>query len=265
MIKKFKFLTGFPTAFPHLKDREFEFTDGFNVLFGNVGSCKSTMLKTMAAYCGIQTGGWSAISSPAQLAYNKLEHLPFCYRNFSPGKADAEVEWDGTPTFFNDSEALSKNDNTWFFSNASQSQDGITTEAEQMDILASKPSSGQYRIHKINKIMKVIQHPPNLQIIPNHILDPQLRELCKLEIQYIASLPRDGKITLLLDEPEKALSIPKQIELFEVMLKLAEHFQVIISTHSGFILDFKKANIIDVTPGYVTECRRLIKNLQKGK
>jgi len=259
MVKSFKFISGFATAFPHIKNKEFKFNDGLNVLFGNVGSCKSTMLKTIAAYCGIQTGGWSSVSNPAALAYDDIKHFPFCYRNYAPGKCDAVVDWDGTPSFYNDSEAMSKTDNTWFFNNASQSADGITTEAEQMDILASKPSSGQYRIHKINKIMKVIQHPPNLLTIPPYIRDPKLMELCKLEIKYFSSLPRDGKITLLLDEPEKALSIPKQVELFEVLTKLTEHFQIIMATHSPFILSFKKANLIDVTPGYITEVKKIIK------
>jgi energy-coupling factor transporter ATP-binding protein EcfA2 len=249
-------------AFPHLRGRKFEFNDKLNILFGNVGSCKSTMLKTMAAYCGIQNGGWSSISDPAKLAYEKIGHFPYCYRNYSPGKCDASVEWDGTPSFYNDSEAMGKNDNTWFYNNASQSSDGITTEAEQMDILASKPSSGQYRIHKINKIMKVIQNPPNLLVIPPFITE---REVAKLELQYLSSLPRDGKITLLLDEPEKALSIPKQIDLFDVLFKLSDHFQLIVATHSPFILEYKKANIIDVTPGYVAECRKLIKGLGNNK
>lgn len=265
MINSFQFTSGFATGFPHIRDRKFTFTKDLNILFGNVGSCKSTMLKSMAGYCGIKTGGWSAISEPANLAYDKFDHFPLCYRNYSPGKCDASIDWDGTPTFYNDSEAMSKNDNTWFYNNASQSSDGITTEAEQLDILASKPSSGQYRIHKINKLMKVIQNAPNLSVVPNYILDPRMRELAKLEVQYISSLPRDGKITLLLDEPEKALSIPKQIELFDVLTKLSVHFQLIVATHSPFILNYKKANIIDVTPGYVAECKRLIKSISKGK
>jgi energy-coupling factor transporter ATP-binding protein EcfA2 len=258
MIKSFQFVNGFPVEYPHLKDRRFSFNDKLNVFFGNVGSCKSTALKTMAAYCGIPTGGWTSISDPTKLGYNNISHFPYCYRNYTPNRIDAVVEWDGTPTFYNDSEALSKNDNTWFFQKASQSADGITTEAEQMDILASKPSSGQYRIHKINKIMRVIQEPPQLNIVPPYILN---KELANIEVQYIQSLPRNGKITLLLDEPEKALSIPKQIELFDVLLKLSEHFQLIIATHSPFILSYKKANIIDITPGYVKECKTLIKKL----
>lgn len=262
MIKSFQFTTGFPTAYPHLKNRKFEFTEKLNILFGNVGSCKSTALKTMAAYSGIQTGGWSDISDPVKLAYNNISHFPYCYRNFAPNKIDALVEWGGEPTFFNDSESVSKTDNTWFFKNSAQSADGITSEAEQMEILATKPSSGQYRIHKINKIMSIIQQPPDLSVVPSYVMN---KELAQLEVDYIKSLPRDGRVTLLLDEPEKALSIPKTIELFDVLLKLSDHFQVIIATHSPFILEYKKPNLLDFTPGYIKECRQLIKTVGRNK
>lgn len=264
MIKSFKFTSGFATNFPHLRDRTFKFNNKLNVLFGNVGSGKSTMLKTMAAYSGIRTGGWSAISNPHQMAYDKPEHFPICYSGYSPGRCTANVDWDGTPSFYNDSEAMSKNDNTWFFDNSTQSSDGITSSSEQMDILATKPSSGQYRIHKINKIMKIIQYVPDLTVIPDYIVDPELRKKAQLEVDYINSLEHTGRVTLLLDEPEKALSIPKQIQLFETLVTLSHeyNFQIIMSTHSAFILDVKQANIIDVSQGYVEEVKTSIENLK---
>lgn len=107
--------------------------------------------------------------------------------------------------------------------------------------------------------MKTIQNPPNLLVVPPYISN---KALAQIEVDYIKSLPRNGKITLLLDEPEKALSIPKQIELFDVMMKLSDHFQIILATHSPFILEYKKANLIDITPGYVKNVKQIIKNLK---
>jgi energy-coupling factor transporter ATP-binding protein EcfA2 len=216
---------------------------------------KSTILKTLAAYSGIQKGGWSSISDPMKLASRSIGHFPYVYKAYTPANLDATVGWDGTPTFYNDSEMLNKNNFTWFFDSAVLSEDGITTGAEQLDVMAAKPSSGQYRIHKINKIMQVIQNPPNLAVVPPDISDKQA---AAAEIQYIHSLPRNGKIALLFDEPEKALALPKQLELFNTLLTLSEHFQVIIATHSPFILFFKGANIIDINPGYANLCRNLI-------
>jgi predicted ATPase len=77
-------------------------------------------------------------------------------------------------------------------------------------------------------------------------------------------MPSTGKMTLLFDEPEKALALPKQLELFDTLSKLAEHFQVIIATHSPFILYFKQAHIIDLNKGYADECRSLIEKQIKS-
>ena len=181
MIHNIKFLSGFPTSFPHLKDKTISFSKGFDVLFGENGCGKSTILKTLAAYSGIQKGGWSSISDPMKLASRSTGHFPYVYKAYTPANLDAQVGWDGTPTFYNDSEMLNKNNFTWFFDSAVLSEDGITTGAEQLDVMAAKPSSGQYRIHKINKIMQVIQNPPNLAVVPP--------DICLL---YTSPSPRDS-------------------------------------------------------------------------
>ena len=110
--------------------------------------------------------------------------------------------------------------------------------------------------------MQVIQQPPSIITVPPYIND---KGMAQWEANYIKTLPRNGKITLLLDEPEKALALPKQFELFEVLHKLSTHFQVIVVTHSPFILFFKDANIIDMRDGYSKICKDLIKKQVKAK
>ena len=255
MVDSIEFKQGFVMQNPNLANRKIKFNDKFNVLFGPNGSHKSVTLKTIAAFCGIQTGGWSQISDPGKLASNSVSHFPAVYRQYAPGQCYAIVDWDGRPSFYNDSDSFSKNDMTWFFSNAAQSADGITTEAEQMEIMAQKPSSGQYRIHKINRIMEIIKNPPNLLEVPPYIQD---KEGAMHEINYIRSRPRNGKITLIFDEPEKALALPKQFELFRTLKVLSNHFQILLATHSPFILYEDGVNIIDMTRGYVNVCKDLI-------
>lgn len=257
MIKSLQFLNGFPTQWKHVGNRVFNFTDGLNVVFGENGVGKSVIGRTIAAYCGIDKGGWTRISEPAKLASKLQSQFPWIYRQYTPNHLDAKVEWDGTPTFYYDSELMGKNDMTWFFQNASQSSDGITTESEQMDIIASKPSSGQYRIHKINKIMQLIKNPPNLTTIPPDIITD--KEYAQLEINYIKGLSRNGKMTLLLDEPERGLVLPRQLELLNVFQTLANHFQVIVISHSPFVLFNKGVNVIDMVEGYAKTCKDLIK------
>ena len=264
MIKSLQFLNGFPVEqLKHIGTRELVFNDKVNILFGENGAGKSVIAKTLAAYCGIDKGGWTRISEPAKLASKLQAQFPWIYRQYTPNHVDAKVVWDGTPTFYYDSELMGKNDMTWFFQNASQSSDGITTEAEQMDILTSKPSSGQYRVHKINKIMQMIKNPPNLNVIPADITTD--KQYAQLEINYINSLPRNGKMTIILDEPERGLVLPRQLELFKVFDALAEHFQVIVVSHSPFVLFNKNAKIVDVVPGYSAEVKKLVRKNIKGE
>lgn len=261
MISGLQFKTGFPLKLEHIGSRIFEFTDGLNVLFAKNGEGKSVCLHTMKGYCGIpnNTGGWTRINEPNKLGASNMNHFPYVYRRFTPSNCDAWVGWDGTPTFFNDGDI--KVDSTFFFDKDRQSADGITSSGEQFEALAEKPSSGQYRIQRINKVMQVIQHPPDLTKAPDFVHD---KGAAMSEIAYIASLPKTGKMTLLLDEPERALALPKQRELFDMLVDLSKQFQIIIATHSPFVLFVKGANIIDINEGYADECRNIIKESAKS-
>jgi predicted ATPase len=244
MIKSVQIINGFPTVLPDVGRKEFTFeADGIQVLFGPNGCGKSTLIKTMKAYCGIKTGGWSRISDDGMLGAKSAGQFPYVYRHYTPGPFDAKVVWDGTPTFYNDGD-IKVEQFGWFIKNEALSDDGITTEAEQMDLLAKKPSSGQHRVAKISKMLKVIKSPPHL-----------LQDMSRPEAQYIAKLPRNGKPTLLLDEPERALSLPKQKELFEkILVPLSQTYQVIVATHSPFVLFNDNARIINLREGYAEEC-----------
>jgi len=259
MINSISVQGGFAAQLPSIEGRTFKFNDKFNVLYGSNGIGKSTLIKIMAGYCGIEKGGWSRISDPAKLAVKFPSHFPYVYRQYAMG-CDATIDRNGKPVFYNDSEMLGKNDLSWFM-NPENSTDGMTTEAEQMDLMIEKPSSGQYRIHKINKIMQVIKYPPDLTVVPPHVPE---KEYAQMEVDYIKGLSPDGKVTLLLDEPEKALALPKQLELFDVLNKLSVHFQVIIATHSPFVLFYKGVNIIDMESGYAKQCKDLIKKQVNG-
>lgn len=263
MIKTFQATSGFMAQLPSLKDgRIMQFTTGLNIIFGDSGTGKSCVAKALAGYCGIETGGWSKISNPAKLATraNLKGQFPIVYRAYA-NQCDCKVEWDGTPTFYNDADVVSRNDTTWFFSNQSMSKDGITSESEQMDIMATKPSAGQFRKHKINKIMQLLKNIPSLSVIPTDILD---RAVAQEEVNYINSLPRNGKSTVIFDEPEKGLNFSAQIELFKVLEQLAQHFQVIVVTHFPFVVFNKNANIIEMEKGYTKMVKALIKKEVKA-
>lgn len=250
MVSGIKIINGYLTQLPNFHEgKTFEFTDGLNVLFGPNGCGKSSVLKMIKAYCGIPDGrgGWSRISSELALGAQVQAHFPWVYRAYSPGQSDCFVLWDGVPTFFNEGD-IKIDQWAWFTHKEISSEDGMTSEEEHMDTMVEKPSSGQYRMKKLNKLFNMLQNPPNL-----------LNPVCshptqRAEQMYIQTLPRNGKVTLILDEPERALSLPKQLELFKLLEEMSKDFQIIIATHSPFVLFDLKAQVFDIQEGYVKEC-----------
>lgn len=246
------FITKLPGFYPGVT---FEFSPNLTVLFGSNGSGKTSILKAIKAYCGIplENGGWSRISSHLSLGAAGRNHFPWVYREYSPGHCECDVGWDGTPSFYN--EGNSQIDKwAWFTSREISSEDGMTTEVEHMQNLIDNPSSGQYRLQKLNKLFNMLKTPPNLrEYVSSHPAQVG-------EVDYIRSLPNTGRVSLLLDEPERALSIPKQLELFKLLEKMTKDYQIIIATHSPFILFETFPKIININEGYDVECKEIFKN-----
>ena len=249
MITNIRFRQGYAIKLPCIQNNVFKFTPGINILFGPNGCGKSTIIKTLKAYCGIQKGGWTQINDPTMIGTTSTAlGFPMAYAKFAPGECYADVGWTGNPTFFNDGDI--KVSETFFFQNVGQSEDGITTEKEQMDALMKKPSSGQYRIDRLNKVLNLITKPPLVEKIPDKISRVGNESFAKREKAYWQSLGQKGPFTILLDEPERSLSLPKQRQLLcEAIPKQMKGLQVIIATHSVFALQIPNANIIDMDPG----------------
>jgi len=254
MINHIKFIDGFAPGLPCISNKTFEFKPGINILFGPNGCGKSTILKTLKAYCGIMKGGWTAVSDPSKLGTGHVQYgFPHLYSHYAPGKCKAEVSWDGTPSFFNDGDI--KVSETFFFQNVGNcGDDGITSEAEQMDILMKKPSSGQYRIGRLEKVFDTTKSAP----VPKAPLKADIARMNR-ERNYWRSLANSGPLTVMLDEPERALCLPLQKQvLCDVIPKEMNDKQVIIATHSVFALEVEGANLIDMEPGYIDVCKKLL-------
>jgi predicted ATPase len=254
MVKSIKILNGFLTEMPNFYPGiQFDFEpDKVNVLFGSNGVGKSCILKMIKAYNGIERGGWSHISSELALGAQAQHHFPWVYRAYSPASSDCVVDWDGTASFYNDGD-IKIDQWAWFSNKEILSEDGMTTEAEQFQYLMDKPSAGQYRMIKLNKLLNMAKNPPDLTKSPS----PHIAHIS--ETNYIRSLPRNGKPTLILDEPERALSLPKQLELFNLLNDLTKEFQIIIATHSPFVLFQKDMKIFDIELGYSAKCLNIFK------
>ena len=261
MIGGIKIINGFFTELPGFHPNQiFEFTDGLNVLYGPNGCGKSSVLKMLKAYSGIPNdkGGWTRVSDSIALGTQSASHFPYAYREYSPGQSDCAVLWDGSPTFYNEGDV--KTDQwAWFTHKEILSEDGMTSENELFDNMHERPSSGQYRMKKINKLFNLLGNPPNILDASNKT-DAQLAE-----ISYFKTLPRNGKTTILLDEPERALSLPKQLELFKLLEEKSKDYQIIIATHSPFVLWNLNAKMFDMQTGYMDECVNIFKELNTSQ
>jgi hypothetical protein len=134
---------------------------------------------------------------------------------------------------------------------------------ETIGEMLSRPSLGQKRIYRLNLLMKHSKSVPDLMVLPpeHKGYNDTWRRPMEAFVRYIKTLPRTGPSTLLLDEPDRSLSIPMQVSLWNnVMPKLAEKFQVIAATHCLFALAFKDA-LIDFKKGYTEECIAAMKKI----
>ena len=268
MIKEVKVTSGFAANLPCLKDK-IEFKPGLNVLFGPNGCGKSTTLKIMGAYCGIKGGGWSRFPDPLDLKRGvgesiKKTKLPDAFKGLSPAGCEAKVIWDGTPSFLNHS----GNDNpmaTVFFESADESPDGMTDMHEQIGLMMGKPSEGQLRIHKLRKVLEIALKPPDLTKIPDRMVNDTWKEGWTIFAKYVSKLDRTGPATLLLDEPDKSLSIENQIMFWkDIIPKMSTKLQLIVASHSPFCINVK-ANFIDMQNGYLEETRKAVHSFMETK
>ena len=75
---------------------------------------------------------------------------------------------------------------------------------------------------------------------------------------------KSGVPTLLLDEPDRSLSIPWAANMW---LNIAERHgaskevQIIAATHCPFALDLPNVNYIETEPGYLDQCRRVMQQV----
>lgn len=259
MINSCKFTAGYPLKLPALQDRTFEFKPGINFLFGPNACGKSTIIRALATYSGIKSGGWTSFQDPLDLANfgerSKIQ-LPKGYKRLVRDAFEAEVTWDGTPTMLYDSRNSDAGGMAYLFENAEESHDGITTMEDQLQTIFGKPSAGQQRLIKLIKILQMLKNPPKLEKAPMERCNDTWQNCYDAQKAYFKSLPRTGPVTILLDEPESSLDIMNQITFWSKIVPRLAGYQTVIATHSIFALMAPAGyNVIDLKPGYFAECK----------
>jgi predicted ATPase len=276
MIRSIEVTSGFAASLPALQGRNIEFQPGLNVLFGPNGCGKSSVLRIMAAYSMIpnDTGGWSRLIKPHDLRETILDErpleLPKAFGRIAPGKCEANVHWNGRPSFIYDTARIDQRGIGYFFDNEEQSGDGLTDMTEQMGLLTSHLSQGELNSHKFMRMWKRLADWRAAETAL-HDLPKFTRECDKSalerQIAYLESLECTGPCTLLLDEPDRSYSIESQIIFWMVISRnLASSMQVIVATHNPLVLMGPvEANIVDmVGNGYADMARSLLSDFTGG-
>lgn len=259
MIKSIKFKPEhYATKLKYVGEKKYVFSPrpGLTFLYGPNGSGKSTILKGLARGSSIlEKGGWSMAIEP--LGYRGDKYNPEAVL-----KKDADVDWDGSPSFLLDS-AVSDNTGA-----AIELEDGVG-DAFMSGILkaTSRNSSGEWRINRIAGLIGAIQKSsmPDLTSPMWKTSNEEWQKAGKAHAKYVKTLDRTGVVTLLLDEPDRSLSLPKSRELIiDLLPKMAKDLQIIVATHSIFALFVEGAEVIDLKEGYAEEVKKAVAGLFKG-
>lgn len=256
MISHVAVTDGYATALPAIKGKTFSFGPGLNILFGPNGCGKSTLLNIIAGYTACKGGGWSAVYGPDGFPSLDTDRGG---KNFPSDieshKCKARLEWDGTACYFN-ATAVSDAPITSF---------GMTDASweEEISVVMGKPSDGQRRLTTLNKTFKKLTETP-----PDLTVPKRKSELEAAFAEWVKTLPRTGPNTVLLDEPDRSLSIENQAIVLSGLPNLAKRFQVIVTTHSPLLLlklYGEDTNLIDMEKGYLEHSKRILDLYTKGE
>ena len=241
------------TAFLHkFFGESLTFTEGINVIYGPNGSGKSLLLSTLARHTFIQSKGWSKPLSFNEVGFNSnmykfdaKKYIAYEYSTLRSSdrkiKGECDVEWDGIPAF--KSEGVLKKEHLSRVAveimMGCKNKEDISSK-EMKSILDNNLSSGQTAKLYVDNFLSMV--------VPD-ISEPK-SERYKLEYEnllanYVSTLSRDGKPTLLIDEIDAHFDFDGLHTFWtDSINKLAEKYQIIIVTHNPFFIDSTRMNII---------------------
>lgn len=282
MIKSIKFTSGYPVDLineynnkPTFKDKVIEFSDGINVLFAPNGYGKSTILNAISIY-GLTKGGWSNLSFKLLDFHSFLEETVKDKYNIdnlalAEHKFSAQVKIDG-PVY-----NLVGIKEEQFSEYASGYGEGMlnSTQALVHKMYHSQRSSGFINMYEQGtNLINLMEDYEKYKFNPNAIINAYEKDkdsgneyrkemIISLYAYAKKTVLKGGKPTLVMDEPEIHLDLDNTLGLYtNIIPKLSEHFQIIISSHFCLLPFFKEYHFLPL--GYdASKTKDYIKNIIK--
>ena len=222
------------------------FTRGLNILFGPNGSGKSTILSCMARHLHCEQGFTQVVTG---------ESSRTVYGNDGKYLGGAVPYHDGSPVmYFHPAQqvGISHGEFNWDFG------------ALGLQNTLFSGSDGQTTMFRLNVFGKALgkrEFPP-----VEWKANLSEKRQAVIECMLNGRAPRKRKTpTFLMDEPTRSLDALTEANMW-IRFATANNLQVIVATHSPLALYLqKKANIIELVPGYVEDSRRYLDLFTSGE
>lgn len=201
--------------------KTFTFNPGVNIIYGENGCGKSTILKILALTLAAKQGGRSVVTSDWHHSAKNEDNVFGVIHDGQPVlSCDTNIDVGLIMGHFDDD----------FF------------EAG-LEATLRRDSSGWTRLNRMKHVLNALKDTKNF---PEHIEIKGYNKNITLPDVLKATIPV-GQRTILIDEPESALSFSAQQNIIRFIIQNAKDndYQVIMATHSPFILEY--CNSDDIT------------------
>lgn len=246
---------GYAADLPFFKGRRhIEFKPGLNVLYGPNGCGKSTVLRMLGETMCATQGGVSAVTEAALRESVDV--------GFGSGRCVDQIALhvlhDGQPVLYCDPRKAVG------IAGGSFDQDFLKEGLTELFDNKSK-SHGQASASRMAAALDVLEGKARLPAAPLRKLSASgLNDLWKKALSIVdarmAPSIEPGQITILLDEPEANFSLKWQAMLWALVSdpSVLERCQIIVASHSPFVLGLPAATYLDLVPDYRQDMQALL-------
>lgn len=277
MIKSITFYKGqkkFTNKLYHHKNKDitFNFTDGLNIITGRNGSGKSVLLDMIRNNCGIiSDNSYPVMPNPMHL-HSWSDDKWISMSNYIKNQFEnndypnCDIVWDGsmvhylTPDTF-DSERMWNREMARGENFSHQISNDLFSGIEILGKMISHNSKGESSIQVLNKIFNLsIEYQK--QLTKKDVNDVWVKA-SDIFHDWLNSMPRNEKPTLLIDELDSHLDLDNQKSYWNYINYLTQKWQVIVVSHSIFALRLKKScdfdiNYINLNSEYFNKVNKLV-------